>query len=171
MKSCASSDHRPPTSQANTTSLVRPLRPMSSGWGLFFVAAGCRQRCAVLVGTSGAWGTISPQDGDECCVNQTRQQQFPIANCRGRRDEPSPCPEPSRVGSRTFQSETPSSQDPRCRASSVVAIRVEWQATPAVTVRGRNRQPEASQQENPEKMRVKSTGPLKRGGSAAAVHH
>ena len=51
--------------------------------GLFFAPAGCRQRCGVLVGTSGAWRTISPQDGDECCVNRqlcTQEQWQPVSN-------------------------------------------------------------------------------------------
>ena len=65
---------------------------------------------------------------------------------------------PADACSRTFQSETPSSEDRRCRAScSEVATRVEWQAT-----RRRKREPEASQEENSEKLGVK-TGMARRG--------
>ena len=51
--------------------------------GPFFAPAGCHQRCGVLVGTPGAWGAISPQDGDECCVDRqprSQKQWQPVSN-------------------------------------------------------------------------------------------
>ena len=61
---------------------------------------------------------------------------------------------PANVSCSTFESEPPSAQHSRlCARSTVVAKRIDWTATPATKQGRRQRQAEAPQEDDPEKMR------------------
>ena len=89
-----SSDHRPPTLPARTTNLARACGPISSGvWLSGELHRPCEQHHASVSHRNATWTPKScrwPVVCSQTVANRVRQ--FPAVSCRGRAEQPSPCP-------------------------------------------------------------------------------
>ena len=169
-KICVSRDHLPPTSTASTTRRARVPRPKSSGyvlsflrraatkatpsssaaprWGSPFACRALNQRGVhSKLGAREEWESVRDHFESPCVPDELDHVQIPHHHigCH-----PAAC-FPADAGCHTPEGITPPPQDPSPGTGcTVVATRIEWEATPSAVLGPRKREVKTAEEEDTE---------------------